>query len=322
MKAYKGFNTDMTCGDFQFEDGKEYHEENAVMCESGFHACENPLDCFGYYFPSMSVYHEVELDELTEEGSGDSKICGKRIKICATLDIAGIVKLAIDYNKSHKIKENEANEHYGVSMATGNQSASLATGFRGASLATGYRSASSAIGGHGTSSATGSRSVSSATGDHGASSATGNHGASSASGYSGASSTTGDLSASLASGFRGASSATGDSSASSATGDYGASLTTGNYSAASATGNHGASLTTGRCSASSATGVNCVALAAGYDSKAKASLGSAICVCERGEWNGETYPLIAIKAAIIDGKMLKADTWYKLKNGEFMEVVE
>lgn len=55
------------------------------------------------------------------------------------------------------------------------------------------------------------------------------------------------------------------------------------------------------------------------NSKAKAGLGSAIVIAERGVWNGKTYPLINIKAAIVDGEKIKADTWYTLKNGEFVE---
>ena len=62
-----------------------------------------------------------------------------------------------------------------------------------------------------------------------------------------------------------------------------------------------------------------VAIVTGYKSKAKAGLGSAIVIVERGDWNGETYPLINIKAAIVDGEKIKADTWYTLKNGEFVE---
>ena len=50
------------------------------------------------------------------------------------------------------------------------------------------------------------------------------------------------------------------------------------------------------------------------------ALGCAICCVERGEWDGETYPIIAVKAAIVDGEKIKADTWYRLKNGEFVEV--
>ena len=83
--------------------------------------------------------------------------------------------------------------------------------------------------------------------------------------------------------------------------------------------NCSAATNTGNRSAASVEGKDSVAISTGYDSKAKATLGSAICICERGEWNGETYPLIAIKAAIVDGEVLKPDTWYKLENGEFVE---
>ena len=49
------------------------------------------------------------------------------------------------------------------------------------------------------------------------------------------------------------------------------------------------------------------------------ALGCAICLVERGKWDGETYPIKAIKAAIVDGKKLRADTWYTLKGGKFVE---
>ena len=54
--------------------------------------------------------------------------------------------------------------------------------------------------------------------------------------------------------------------------------------------------------------------------KVRASLGGGICATEYGEWDGDGYTLLAIKAAIVDGKKIKADTWYKLENGEFVEV--
>ena len=34
----------------------------AKVCDCGFHACENPIDCLAYYGPYKSVYREVELD--------------------------------------------------------------------------------------------------------------------------------------------------------------------------------------------------------------------------------------------------------------------
>jgi hypothetical protein len=87
-----------------------------------------------------------------------------------------------------------------------------------------------------------------------------------------------------------------------------------------ATGYQGAASTTGYQGAASATGKAGVALAAGLECKAMGALGCAICCVERDEWNGKTYPIVAVKAAIVDGENIRADTWYQLKNGEFVEV--
>ena len=146
VKSYKGFNKDMTCRGFQYEEGKEYETDKAIVCSEGFHACEHPLDCLGYYSPNTSVYHEVEQ---TGEFSSDpddenSKIASTKIKIGAKLSIAGLVQTAIDFTKSKTVTTQDATGNYGASSATGNYGASSATGYCGASSATGYKGASSA----------------------------------------------------------------------------------------------------------------------------------------------------------------------------------
>ena len=198
IKSYKGFNKDMTYRGFQYEEGKEYEESNALVCENGFHACEYPLDCLCYYSPSESVYHEVEQSGKLSKKSDDTKVASTKIKIGAKLSIAGLVEAAIEYTKERVKPEADSYDYKGASSATGNYGASSATGYKGASSATGDYGASSA------------------TGNYGASSATGNYGASSATGYKGASSATGDYGASSATGNCGASSATGYKGASSA----------------------------------------------------------------------------------------------------------
>ena len=144
IKSYKGFNKDMNCRGFQYEEGKEYEEETADACHSGFHACEYPLDCLGYYSPNESVYHEVEQNGEFDRGEDDSKVASTKIKIGARLDISGLVKAAIDFTMSRVKKEAESDEDYGASSATGDYGASSATGYCGASSATGYKGASSA----------------------------------------------------------------------------------------------------------------------------------------------------------------------------------
>ena len=149
IKSYKGFKKDMTCKGFQYEEGKEYETEKAECCETGFHACEYPLDCFNYYSPNESVFHEVEQDgELDRKGS-DTKVASTKIKIGASINIAGIVKAAIEYTTQREKKENGSDKDYGASSATGNCGASSATGYKGASSAEDKDSVAVAWGYHG-----------------------------------------------------------------------------------------------------------------------------------------------------------------------------
>lgn len=136
MKAYKGFHKDMTCKDFQYEEGKSYHEDKAVCCETGFHACEYPLDCFSYYNPAHSVYHKVELSGEMDKREDNTKVCATDIKIGAILSIEGLVKMAIDFTMSKVKKETGSDSEHGFASATGNCGASSATGDYGASSAT------------------------------------------------------------------------------------------------------------------------------------------------------------------------------------------
>ena len=137
VKSYKGFNKDMTCRGFQYKEGKEYETSKAVVCNEGFHACEHPLDCLGYYPPNTSAYHEVEQtgEFSSDSGSRDSKIASTKIKIGAKLSIAGLVQAAIDFTKSKTVTMQDATGNKGASSATGNYGASSATGYKGASSA-------------------------------------------------------------------------------------------------------------------------------------------------------------------------------------------
>ena len=101
MKAYKGFNADLTCRGFQYLEGETYETDKAELCSSGFHACERPLDVLEYYDPAHSVFHEVELEDVSDERKDDSKVCGKKITIGAKLSIGDLVKAQIEYTKQH-----------------------------------------------------------------------------------------------------------------------------------------------------------------------------------------------------------------------------
>ena len=137
-KCYKGFNPDMTCRDFQYEEGKEYETDKAKLCECGFHACEAPLDVFGYYPPindngELNKFHEVELEEISDEKSDDTKVVAKKIKIGAELNFFGLAKAHVEWVKS-RVEKDKTEEN------TGDQSAATNTGENSIAVAWGIDS--------------------------------------------------------------------------------------------------------------------------------------------------------------------------------------
>ena len=141
MKAYKGFNRDMTCRGYKFAEGETYeHEGDVKLCESGFHACQNPIDCMAYYDPCTSVYHEVEIDDVSDERKGDTKVVGKKIRIGARIGIAEMVKASVGFafasckgaenadSASGDWRRQAASGDYSIQAASGNGSSQETTG--------------------------------------------------------------------------------------------------------------------------------------------------------------------------------------------------
>ena len=302
MKCYKGFDKDLKCRNFQYEIGKEYEEERAEICDTGFHACENPLDVFGYYAPAGSRYCEVELD-ANDQKSDDSKRVGKKISIKAEIGIAGIIKAGVEYIKDQVNWDDDKKSN------TGDQSAATNTGNRSAATNTGDRSAATNTGNRSAATNTGNQSAATNTGDQSAAINTGDWSAAT---------NTGDWSAATNTGDQSAATNTGNRSAATNTGDQSAATNTGDWSAATNTGNRSAATNTGDCSAATVEGKESVAMAIGYNSKAKGSLGCFIVLAECKEMGGE-YHIVDVKSAKVDGEKIKPDTFYKLINGEFVE---
>ena len=169
---------------------------------------------------------------------------------------------------------------------------------------TGYRSSASNTGYHSSASNTGYRSSASNTGDYSSASNTGYQSSASNTGYQSSASNTGDQSSASNTGYRSSASNTGDYSSASNTGDRSSASNTGDYSSAEVSGK------------------DSVAAVFGRDSKVRGAKGCALFLTERGEWNGETYPIINVLAVIVDGEKVKEGTWYKLVGGELTEVNE
>ena len=148
MKAYKGFDKDLKCREFQYEVGKEYEEENSALCKKGFHACENPLDTFRYYRPTDSRYCEVDVDDNGERNSTDSKVCGKHIKISAEIGLKGVINAGVRFvfDKCESATEENASGESGNAAASGESGNAAASGDSGTAVVTGFAGRATALG--------------------------------------------------------------------------------------------------------------------------------------------------------------------------------
>ena len=145
ITTYKGFDKDLKCRDFQYAIGHTYETDMAVVCETGFHACEYPLEIFNYYAPSESRFAVVEQSGDLSRHDVDSKVASTRIAITAEIDISGIVKAAISYTMS----KCSAPDHESPATNTGNWSAATNTGYQSAADVRGNASVAVSIGTHG-----------------------------------------------------------------------------------------------------------------------------------------------------------------------------
>ena len=98
------------------------------------------------------------------------------------------------------------------------------------------------------------------------------------------------------------------------------STNTGNKSAATNTGIRSAATNTGDHSTATVEGKESVALVTGKDSRARGALGCWIVLTERGDFDGNIYPIKEVKAFKVDGVNIKENTFYRLVDGKPVEV--
>ncbi|EOX4866539.1 TPA: hypothetical protein ACPJCO_000955 [Haemophilus influenzae] len=184
--AYKGFKQDWTCRGYQYEVGKTYeHKGNVKACESGFHACEYPLDVLSYYSPAVSKFAVVKMSGETSKDSDDTKIASAKITIETEINLPEMIKKAVEWIKG-KVDWDAAK----VSN-TGDQSAATNTGYRSVATNTGDQSAATN---------TGYRSAATNTGDQSAATNTGDQSVATNTGYQSAATNAGDQSVAEVSG--------------------------------------------------------------------------------------------------------------------------
>lgn len=135
--AYKGMNSKMQCRGMQYEVGKEFSVGGDIeCCGNGLHACERPLDVFGYYAPGTGArYFRVEQSGEMARDDSDSKVASRKMRVDAEIGIPGLVKAHIEYVKAHT-----TTEHTDPKRATAGDSGAATAGDYGAATSRGSAS--------------------------------------------------------------------------------------------------------------------------------------------------------------------------------------
>ena len=144
------------------------------------------------------------------------------------------------------------------------------------------------------------------------------NGSAATSGYKSSAATSGNGSNAATSGDWSSAATSGYRSSAATSGYKSSAATSGNESSAATSGNGSSAATSGEESSAATSNKNAIAVACGKNSIAKGVVGSYIVLTE---WNEDATELLTAKMARVDGKKIKANTWYKLVNGEFIEVM-
>ena len=135
--AYKGFDKNLKCRDFQYEVGKEYEMDGDIKCcERGFHACESPLEVFDHYDMLTSRFAKVEQFGEIDKEENSTKVCSSKIKVKAELKLADIINLGVEWMKdvtspSKLKKETDLNDNGNNSAKIGSSGYSAKIGSSG-----------------------------------------------------------------------------------------------------------------------------------------------------------------------------------------------
>ena len=283
MKGYKGFAPGLICRGKQYAENTVFEEEKAVICNSGMHFCENPfdvLDYYGFVNDNGELNDFAEVEALADTKTDDKKkFCTTKLKVGAKLSFSGFVNACVDF-----VIEKTTTKMPKSKLSSGNYAK---IGSSGDSAKIGSSGYSAQIGSSGNYAQIGSSGYYAKIGSSGDSAQIGSSGDSAKIGSSGYSAQIGS---------------SGDSAQIGSSGNC-AKIGSSGYSARI-----------------NSKGENSVICCAGHGSMVKAKVGSWITLSEwkYNEKKGRAVPL-CVKTEYVDGERIKADTFYKLEGGEFVE---
>jgi hypothetical protein len=326
IDGFKGFNADMTCLGFKFEEGKTYEEDVELkVCNRGFHFCESPFSVLSYRDMLDDECKFIPVHHVTALGrchSDSDKTATTKIHIGAKLDFKGFIKAGIDFIYEKCIKEGPTdNVNSGDDTKIGSSGYGAQIGSSGDLAQIGSSGDLAQIGSSGDDTKIGSSGYGAQIGSSGDDTKIGSSGDDTkigSSGYGAQIGSSGDLAQIGSSGYGAKIGSSGDGAQIGSSGDGAQIGSSGDGAKIGSSGDDTKIGSSGDLAKIESEGNNAVVAAIGIDSKIKAKKGSWITLAEYGE---DLKP-VCVRSAQIDGKSLKEDVFYQLKGGEFVEAAE
>ena len=282
MKGYKAFEKGLICKGKQYAENTVFEEDEAIVCQKGMHFCKNPFDVLDYY---PLVDDKGEFSDFAEVEALDEPVTNDNKKFCSK-------KLKIGAKLSFS-KFIEAMASFEIEKIDETKVKTT-------------KKDSAQIGSSGDYAQIGSSGYYAKIGSSGDSAKI------SSSGYSAQIGSSGDYAQIGSSGDYAQIGSSGDSAQIGSSG-YSAQIGSSGYYAKIGSSGDSAKITS--------EGKYSVICCAGNGSIAKGKVGSWITLSEwKFDKNEGCYIPVCVKTEKIDGVKIKADTFYKLENGEFVEV--
>ena len=299
--GYKAYEPGLVCRGYQYEEGKTYKKNGHGVCVGGVtHYCVNPFDVLNHYplVRNDGKFSEFTTVEAIDEPVTDDnrKFATSTIKIGVKLGFAGFIKACIDFACEKTIKSMPSNK---VNAQIGSSGNSAKIGSSGDYAQIGSSGDSAKIG---------------SSGDYAQIGSSGNSARIGSSGYSARIGSSGDYAQIGSSGCYAKIGSSGDSAKIGSSGNSAKIGSSGNSARIGSSGDSARIDISGNTSVGAAIGINSII---------KGAVGNWITLAEWAyDSDKQCCAPVCVKSAQIDGEIIKADTWYKLADGEFVEVAD
>ena len=357
--GFKAYDPGLICRGYQYEEGKTYKKNGHGVCVGGVtHYCVNPFDVLDHYplVREDGKFSEFTTVEAIDEPvtNDERKFATSTIKIGVKLGFAGFVKACIDFVYEKTIKNmpsDKVGTGYSAQIGSSGSSAQIGSsgdyakigssgsfaqigssgdyakiGSSGSFAQIGSSGDSAQIGSSGDYAKIGSSGSSAKIGSSGDYAKIGSSGDSARIGSSGDSArigSSGNYAQIGSSGYSTKIGSSGDSAKIGSSGDSARIGSSGNYAQIGSSGDSARIGSSGDYARIDISGNDSVGAAIGIGGVIKGSVGNWITLAEWVYDDDKQRRIpVCVKSAQIDGKIIKADTWYKLADGEFVEVAD